>query len=825
MRATAANRRRPSGEDCLALAVLAGATVSLFWLHLIGDATFVGDSDRLSQHLTALQNLVEGLRHGSIPTWNEAFFGGYSLVNIPFLFPDPLAISLLLWPDRELIHAAAFLTMVLLFAGGASAYLFVRSLTREPFTAFVGAAAYEFSIPVILRASTLDTTLLTFILAPIFLFALGRARAGSLRPAFLLAAISLAVLLALGFIQEIAYALLLAGLYSLYLAVIRRDWRPIGVGAAAVIVAFITTLPRMIGIASEFFNSVRHYTGQPADTFAANYTANKVYASEILRWFDDRIFGLTIPELDIHNQFAHLHEGLVLYSSAFASLLIVFGAVRHAPALLRARRLRGESAPVLLFFLVFAMWVALTRVGYWFMYHLFLGFNLFHARVVPVAAICQAALAAIFLYHLAGGDIIRRPRFPRPAAFVFCAALATLLVLAIEHIARTMHGFTPVAVTSAFGPQISLADGAAFRVLASLAVLAAILIGIFCFRRNRPVRGASAAVLGFLMVGQAYVFALEEMAGPQMRTERPFHEQVRLLARRDEFLWPSAAAQHAMQAMLETDRFRTAIVCDRKVFKAPCAPFIANFWQLRMIDGYLNEIPARLAALPWDGAMGLREIDFWTASSLPWALLGLCNVKYAIVVSSSLIMNAVRDADGTAREVRPADVTVLTNPFPVTPRAFFARTVQPAASLEAAVSMLFPGGQIAARGHDVESRSYVEGYSAAEEFDDRGVINATYDAGRAHVEVSPSAHARFLVLNERYDSSWHAFANGAELPIYPTNVFMRGLVVPPGVQSITLCYRPFVTTPLAAAISGGGLVLLVLCATFAGRLDRRYRFR
>jgi hypothetical protein len=52
--------------------------------------------------------------------------------------------------------------------------------------------------------------------------------------------------------------------------------------------------------------------------------------------------------------------------------------------------------------------------------------------------------------------------------------------------------------------------------------------------------------------------------------------------------------------------------------------------------------------------------------------------------------------------------------------------------------------------------------------------------------VDPSPNARFLVLNEMYHPRWRAFAGGRELEIEPTNLAMRGMLVPPGVTDVQL---------------------------------------
>jgi len=109
---------------------------------------------------------------------------------------------------------------------------------------------------------------------------------------------------------------------------------------------------------------------------------------------------------------------------------------------------------------------------------------------------------------------------------------------------------------------------------------------------------------------------------------------------------------------------------------------------------------------------------------------------------------------------------------------------------------------------DVERESAAEGFPALASFATDGTIRTRYEGSRVEVEVDPSREPRFLVLNELYHPRWKAFADGRELRIYPTNVVMRGLVVPPGTTRIELRFVPFFLTPSAGVLFLGGLVLV-----------------
>jgi len=104
--------------------------------------------------------------------------------------------------------------------------------------------------------------------------------------------------------------------------------------------------------------------------------------------------------------------------------------------------------------------------------------------------------------------------------------------------------------------------------------------------------------------------------------------------------------------------------------------------------------------------------------------------------------------------------------------------------------------------------SVAEGFPAFETFPSTGAIHARYDGDSIEIRVVPSRNPRFLVINELYNSEWRAFAGRHELRVYPTNVVMRGMVVPPNTSEIRLVFSPFLLTPMGALIFVGGLALM-----------------
>ena len=108
-----------------------------------------------------------------------------------------------------------------------------------------------------------------------------------------------------------------------------------------------------------------------------------------------------------------------------------------------------------------------------------------------------------------------------------------------------------------------------------------------------------------------------------------------------------------------------------------------------------------------------------------------------------------------------------------------------------------------------------------------GAIQADYSVpDRIRIQVEPAETQRFLVLNELYHPSWHAYASGpagrTELTVYPTNVVMRGVLVPPGASEIELRFEPFIQSRLALLLVLAGLAVGAASWLALRRLDRAH---
>jgi hypothetical protein len=286
-----------------------------------------------------------------------------------------------------------------------------------------------------------------------------------------------------------------------------------------------------------------------------------------------------------------------------------------------------------------------------------------------------------------------------------------------------------------------------------------------------------------LIAAQMIELADFQLSGPQTWTfPHPYADQRPFMAPVTAFRSPSSAAVQAVRTRLETDAYRAVALQDPSGFpqNVEFASYLSQFWQLRLIQGY-GAITSRFHSLPWpDNVANTRSLYFPAGSTLPWELLALLNVKYAIVVNPAVYYNLAGGDPTQAAEATPADIQIAENPLPVAPRQFFARSVRPLGSP--------PDTPLLPR--DPARESLVEGITAPATYDVGGRLAVHYDGDRIDVSVDPEAQPRFLVLNEMYYPGWKASADGRELPILPTNIVMRGLIVPPGVAEVQLRFVP-----------------------------------
>jgi hypothetical protein len=804
-----------------ALTCLAGAAAWLFRLHLTGSAQFIGNSDRLNNMLNVLTFYTDNFRRGKVVAWDEAQCMGFNALALPYTFPHPLALLETLAGRQHLFFIAGVGSCLLLAAAGWAAYAFIRDLSGHRFASFIGAVLYMFTALTTLKVSQNDMSFAVLIVIPVLMLLLRRTRPGSEFPCFLGLALLFACLFTFMFLQKAAYALMLGGGYALCLSLSRRDWRPVGVAGAAFLVGLSAGFPRVYTVGEDMLLS--HRGTAMSSVAAAEYyrrvaDEHEIPAHVALRWLDDGLFGRFPAEARAAGNRLNLNEGMLLYSSAFAVFLLAAGAVRFRGGWLRLLLFREPELSYLFYFLLFAVLVLTWPSVLYFVYRLFLRWDFIHARILVAAVLPASALAAVVLRDFLGEFPAAVSR--RRAGVLLAAALilAAAVVVAAEALARA-GAATRIDVSGVFRDTRVLA-GPLLRLGFSLAVFLALCL-VRLLARNRPVvRWATGAALGLLLVLSAAAGADFRLNGGQNRpTANPYGGDNFLLADPGAFALPSAEARELFARRLEADRYRSIVVGDRAHFPPVCASHLSQFWNLRLVDCYISGVDRALSVLPWGNhQIGERTIVFHANDALPWHILALLNVKYAVVVNRAFYQNGVPLPGGGYREARPGDVTVLENPLrPIMPRHFFAANVEPADSPEAAVKQVFGGVPFA----NVSQTSYAEGLTGPGHFSTAAGHVSVYGTGdRLDIRLEPADEPRFLVLNERFHPRWRAWAGAQELRIYRTNVVMRGLVVPPGVSHITMQFVPFVFSARALPFYGGALFLLAAGGWVFRRLAR-----
>lgn len=776
-------------------------TLSLgaFWPYIIGDARFIGDSDRLSHYLGYLFVSSNGLANGYFPIWNDSLFMGYSMVSTPYMFPNPL-LFLESLPGMDPIYSAAIIACLLMFLESIFCFMFIRSLGINRMISLCGSVLYIFSSSSVLRISQNECTFYTILIAPLLFYLVNKStKKECVYSSLSYQSLAIGFLLFTGSYQEIAYLLLVCGVYSIWLCYQLRIFTPTILLIASTFIGTFAALPRILTVGLDFSNSIRHYAQGTASNFEIVYRqVNTVSKNEILRLLDDRIFGLTLPEaLKISRLDLNLHEGMLLYISSIAIFFLITYLFKY---FFNIGKHKKTDLPIFLLICTACISVTLTKSGYFLMYKLFLDVDFMHGRVVLYSTIPLIASVCILLQDWIGRDA-------HPIKFVtylFILILSAGLVAICELFAKKWNSPYLLNIFGVFD-AINVYSGSLVRIIFSGALVSIILILAAILPKYKFRLGI---LLICSMMVQSTIYGFEQIKGTQLQTDNPpFLNPVRLMAKKIEFLTPTLNTKEALHNILDSKNFRTAIVCDRSITIMPCSTFIANFWGIDSPDGYISSIPERLSRLPWGDSMSLRYITFWTTDKLPWKLLGLLNVKYALVANKELLTNSVPIADqlGRYREMRPEDVTLLENPYPVTPKIFFTSKVIPVKNEEDAAKEL----TLNLNFNPIDV-SIVEGLTKSEPISKEGTINIRRKGQNIFITVSPSKFVRFLVLNDRYEPNWYAYSNNEELKIYPTNLIMRGVYIPPGVTEISMQYRPLITRWWAPLFPIGAILLLIV---------------
>jgi hypothetical protein len=700
--------------------------VVLFRDHLSGAALFVGTSDRINVTFAVRQFSIDGIRKlGYVPAWNETMFLGFALDAGGYLpgLNDPLGYFLAYLPTQHLFAAYGYVTFVVFVLTMWAAYLYIKDCCGSVFAAFVGSGLCALSTYSMLRIGQNDPLAMTLIQMPLGLLAIRRMQDGKTGAWFVGLTAVIWTLFVWSYMQETVYVVILFGCYALYLAIKHGSLKVPILFGASVLVAAILGLPRLLA----FYEATHDLARLPLFPTTCS--------CEFYRWLNDGIFGRYFLEASINRNIINLHEGFQVYASTFSAFLIVLGLFRRG----NFDRRSVADVPFHLFILVAVFLIVLYEPVRYLVFLAFLKKDLLHSRFSVDVIVPIGLLTAVYLGKVIADSA--RPTSRQAAALILVAAGVGGVgaVWAINILAESpltaMMGLTarPLVV----GPQLSLLPVELARVIWSavfLALGAAIWFACRWARQRGPTRTARlretllAYSLGAVILVQVFQLVDLQIIGEETRTfPAPFWGHNSYTAPRAAYTSPSPPAVQAIRSALQTDDYRSIAVIEPGGFPSygngplQFASHVAEFWQLRLINGY-NSMPALFASLPWPpGTADARYLYFQEGAPLLWELLALLNVKYAVTVNPALYYNLAGGDPSSGAEAGLGDLQVVENPFPVAPRQFFTRSIRPVdnktrllprdPTMESVVTGLrrradYPtDGQIAARYLGTRSRS------------------------------------------------------------------------------------------------------------------------
>jgi hypothetical protein len=688
--------------------LLAGIGVSYFWPHISGAGTFIGDSDRLETYLNIRQHSVDGLHElGRVPTWDERLFCGFCTSGLYWMCPelDPLAYAEALFPRAALFRLSGYVSCLFLIGAALAMYALAFDVARQAFCAFVGALLYVSSSFSVTRICQVDWAYVILICIPLGLLIIRRAAPA--KRYWLLTGL-VAFLLLLTFLQEVAYVLAFFLVYSIYRSIARRSWQPLVIGGAALYAGTCIALPRLYGVYEEF--QLLHRTSALQTT----------QPPELLRWFNDGIFGRHLAEATSLSNGLNLHEGLQLHSSVFAALLIVAAAVRW--------RRRAEVVAGIAFFVVLTCIVGMTgeyrtvllialgsvlllgivwrvfgppeatsdqdsdftfHLGFltislaiilipevrWLLHLAFFRIDFTHSRLTVVVLTSTSLLATLALKGLfAPGTTDRAPGWRGIVFMATALPAAAGLVWGMDAAAHHVKEMLSLDWCNAqLGMRMLRAEAA--RTVVALAI-GGLGIALWLVLRRRRLADLIAATAGWAMVLGAVAYASNQLSGSHTWTfPVAFAGSNRFMAPVDSLTPPVPEQRQHMRRLLEADAYRTALVAAPRQYGGFVEPHLAESWGIRLVGGYPG-LPRRLCDLPWPAEVRQRRsVSFANERCIHWGLLSLLNTKYVAFVDAPFYFNTepcfpVAPSGGSQPRI-------YMNPLPVLPRQFFVKSVQP----------------------------------------------------------------------------------------------------------------------------------------------------
>jgi hypothetical protein len=484
-----------------------------------------------------------------------------------------------------------------------------------------------------------------------------------------------------------------------------------------------------------------------------------------------------------------------------------------------------------LFALILTLFVVLVPEGYYGVYLMFGRVDFTHSRLSLVGVLPLCSLFAVYLAELKSLPLrpaVARLGSPRAVAaavgIVLGAAVLSWLIhgpVVDQLVPRTAFKIAP------YHPAVFAMPPVVVRVVLTAAILGAALTSLFWRTRALDGRVVTTLLVATFAFVETVTYAHFKVDGPHTWTyPMPFGTFNYMNVTPSMMRPPDENKLKAFAEKLEVGDFRSALLSHPSLYPRLLTSHISQFWQARMIGGYTGGAPKRLAALPWpEGVRTLRAVEMRSISDVDPNLMSLLNVKYLIALTPSLYFNtASEESDRSTPSVGgPADRSEIVNiggvsfglmrvSLPPLPRHFLVQNITgvreaprvQGATLEArarpAIDSQNAEGASASVREKIDkltSHSLVENFGGVQLFDASGSLEVIYSDDFIDARVTPSTRDRFLVINERYDPNWRAYAAGEELPVFPTNAVMMGVRIPASLYHIQLRFEPFSSTRVA----------------------------
>ena len=778
-------------------------SIWLFRGHFFGSSLWIGNPDRLNGDLKILSHYISSIQHFTPSAWNDNEMMGYDSFALPYTFPNPITYLVSIFNLSNLYIFSGYVNIVLLFLAGLSAYIFIKTQISSSMASLVGAVCYEFSSLTILKLSQNTMSFGVFIFIPLTLLVINIIQKKNLHFCFLALTMLIALMLNYMFLQKVAYALILAGLYSIWRSFNQKSASPFLLVLITFLIAFTFSYPRfsaLVTATGEYLRTIPGYSG--LSDFNSLYSFQNIYYYEILRWFDNSIFGSTPSEsVSLFNNI-NLTEGFLLFTSSTIPFLLVFGFIRDPKQWMSVYRPFNADIAFFFWTLIFCFLVVLFKPFTFLIYELFFRMSFTHARILIVALLPLSFLISVSLCSI--NQKIYFDKYSH-TKFLFGVILGLCICSIIEFF--SIHATGVISINQFSDSVIQsphLKKESLVRIF--LSFFALLLLLCLIFKSHISFQITSYYAICSIIVCQCLISANFQVNGDQaFNYNQPFKFGDFYHARRGEFEIPTERQLQALHDRIDPINYRVALICDKNIADGFCAGHVPEFWQLRAIDGYYGPgVPRRLRSLPWPNGLSMRTVSFNNLESVPWDLLGLINVRWALVSDDGVFRNILREGDRVVGLPDPNKFELILSPARVTPRAFFAESVKPVSSPEDAVAQLFRSEGIV----DPIQTSFVEGLTESKSFGVGTSITLKGAGNTLSLQFASSSEDRFLVLNDLFYPGWQAEVNGRILPILATNAVMRGVIVPPGVASLTFHYSSFLDSDAAWAFRGSAVIVM-----------------